>query len=371
MGQNTSVHEQIKNIDSCLTIHFDFSDYHGLQEKLEKITNAQQQLTELQKQLNQIIETIEHGKGIIDILFGITSFFGNSGFALDWLDEEHGLIISSAGEFKSVADIFNECESLKEKSGKLILQVNTLRGQVEQSLKQLEQEQRRNKFSNSYSAKNISQNQNLQTLTIKEQQPNKSTKLKPLILVIASSLAVFGFGSCIGREKFSPVQQMSLISNQEVDAVANFKSAKKIAMEASLMVQKPPHPLEVWQQAETKWQEALKLLESIPEGTPVSAEAKNKLAAYRLNHKAINQRLITEKEAAANWENAQKLAMEAAVMVQNPPHPQEVWQNAKVKWEQSINLLESIPKGTFVYQQTKEKLATYRTNYVAISARIK
>ncbi|MDJ0617623.1 MAG: hypothetical protein QNJ63_12910 [Calothrix sp. MO_192.B10] len=65
------------------------------------------------------------------------------------------------------------------------------------------------------------------------------------------------------------------------------------------------------------------------------------------------------------------MAMEAAILVQNPPHPQEVWQKAKVKWQQSINLLETIPEGTFYYQQAKDKLSTYRTNYIAISTKLK
>ncbi|MDJ0617622.1 MAG: hypothetical protein QNJ63_12905 [Calothrix sp. MO_192.B10] len=250
--QKSSIHEQVKTIDNCLNIHLDFGNYHTLKQGFEKITNAQQQLTELQEQVNQIIDIIKHSEAVIDILFGLTSFFGNCDFALDWWDDEYGLIISSASEFKSVADILNECEDLKEKSGNLILQANTLRGQVEQNLKSLEQEHRRNKFTHSYSATSQTNNQSLPSLQEKEQKTKNTTTQKPLVLIIASTVTVFALGTWIGKEKFSPVQQMSFNSHQKVDDAANFKSGQKIAMEAAILVQKPPHPLKVWQQAETK-----------------------------------------------------------------------------------------------------------------------
>ncbi|MFH7028424.1 MAG: hypothetical protein ACHBN1_24300 [Heteroscytonema crispum UTEX LB 1556] len=63
--------------------------------------------------------------------------------------------------------------------------------------------------------------------------------------------------------------------------------------------------------------------------------------------------------------------MEAAVIVQNPPHPQTVWQQAQVKWQQAINLLEAIPESTFASQHAKDKLSTYKTNYAAITTRLK
>ncbi|MEG3879012.1 hypothetical protein QT972_16785, partial [Microcoleus sp. herbarium7] len=86
---------------------------------------------------------------------------------------------------------------------------------------------------------------------------------------------------------------------------------------------------------------------------------------------AITNRIVTEQKAATNLEAAQKLAGEAAVMVNNPPHPQEVWQKAQSKLQQAINLLNTIPQGTFVEAQAKEKLVAYQNNYTVISNRIK
>ncbi|MDJ0675876.1 MAG: hypothetical protein QNJ36_10920 [Calothrix sp. MO_167.B42] len=354
-----SVNEQVHNIDNYFQNNLDFGNYHIFKQQFETITNAQYQLTELQEQLNQIIYTIEQHESIIDILFGISSFFGNRGFNLEWLNDEHGLILSSKDEFKSVADILDECKSLKEKSLYLILQANTLRGEAEQNLKNLQQENFGKEFTGSDSS------------TSQINNPTVVYKLKPIIFIVVSSLIVFLFGTGIGKEKFSPIQQMNLNSNNKQDAVADLQSAKKIAMSAAIMVQNPPHSQEVWQKAKIKWQQSINLLESIPEGTLVSTEVKNKLAIYRVNYKMINQRIMTEKKAAINWKNSQKIAMSAAIMVQNPPHPPEVWQKAKFKWQQSINLLESIPEGTFYSQQAKHKLSTYKNNYVTITKRLK
>lgn len=368
-----SVIEQIKNIESCLKNNLDFSNYNLLKKELEKIKNAQHQLTELQKRLNQITDIIENSESITDLLFAITSFFGNCDFALDWFHEEYGLIISSYDNFISLGDIFNECESLREKSANLILQANTLKGQVEQNLKYIEQENRKEKANSLNSASDatsqVKNNTEVQT-QLKERESSQITKQKSFVVILISIFSILGFGAWIGREKILPVQPISAASNQEIE-IANFKNAQEIAMEAALIVQNNPNSLDTWEQAETKWQKVLKLLENIPEGTSVYYDAKNKLATYRLNYETLKKKLVKEREANLNWENAQKIALEAAIIVQNPPHAKEVWQQAKDKWEQSIKLLEAIPKDTFLYQQAQEKLITYRTNYTAISIRIK
>lgn len=50
----------------------------------------------------------------------------------------------------------------------------------------------------------------------------------------------------------------------------------------------------VLQQVKAKWQEAINLLEAIPESVSVSAEAKEKLTTYRNNYTAISKKIETE-----------------------------------------------------------------------------
>ncbi|MGI0487499.1 hypothetical protein ACN4EK_18805 [Pantanalinema rosaneae CENA516] len=67
---------------------------------------------------------------------------------------------------------------------------------------------------------------------------------------------------------------------------------------------------------------------------------------------------------------ARELAWEAAVMVQNPPHPAETWQKARVKWRQAIRALEAIPATAPENAQAQQRLAVYQANYAAINDRL-
>ncbi|MCV3213151.1 hypothetical protein OGM63_06365 [Plectonema radiosum NIES-515] len=360
--KKSSLPTQFQIVDESLMINLAFGEPKIIQQQIRQIIQAQKDLLQVQQRLNDVINYIENGQDILKILVGISAFFGKSGFALEWFDDEHGLIISSNGQFKALADVIDECAFLKEKTTALIVHGNTFRGQAEQALKNLENQKKKVEAPKT------------QTIIVPqtlEQRSKKSANIKQSILVIASSLAILGFGGWMCRDKFPQLQLQSLSFNQEGNVVTNLQSAQKLGMEAAVMVQNPPHPIVVWQQALLKWQQAINLLESVSEGTSVSAQAHKQLANYRVNHHAISQRLMTESKAAANLESAQKLAMEAAVMVQNPPHPTEVWQQAFFKWQQAINLLEAIPEGTFASEKAKEKLSVYKTNYAAIATRLK
>jgi len=192
------------------------------------------------------------------------------------------------------------------------------------------------------------------------------------ILPSQQTIANSGIPLNIEEQKPNAEASLTLTPTPQPDPTAtNLAAAQKLAMEAAVMTQNPPHPLETWQQVQGKWQESIQLLEAIPDSSPVATQAQEKLTVYRTNYQAITNRIVTEQKAATNLQSAQKLGWEAAVMVKNPPHPKEVWQNAKSKLQQAINLLSSIPQGTFVEAQAKEKLADYQKNYTLVSNRIK
>ncbi|CAD5916682.1 tetratricopeptide repeat protein [Planktothrix agardhii] len=83
----------------------------------------------------------------------------------------------------------------------------------------------------------------------------------------------------------------------------------------------------------------------------------------------IEAQLKPETQALENLESAQKLAMSASVLVQNPPHPTQVWLDAQQQWEQAINLLKGIPKNTYAYLEAQKKMISYGQNYEIISVR--
>lgn len=347
-----SLSANFQAIAESLKINLVSENSNILERQIQKISNVQNELLQLQQKLNYIFTTIKTSHSLLTILLGVSAFYGKSGFALEWLDDDHELIISSDGKFQELTDILNDCDVFQEQIATLIIQGNILREQAEQALKNIEQE----------SSKEPIIIQHVEIVSKFSTQ-----KIVRSALIIASSLLILGFGGWKIKEQSPQLQQFSLSLTPEGSASASFKSAQKLGMEAASLVQNPPHPLKIWQQAETKWYQAINLLDSIPNKTSVYDRAKNKLAYYRMNYNAISQRVLIEKKALANLELAQKLAIEANLFIQNSPHSLLERQQAQDKWRQAINLLEAIPESTSISIQAKETLPIYKTNYAAIS----
>ncbi|EGK89616.1 hypothetical protein D0A34_21835 [Microcoleus vaginatus PCC 9802] len=395
--QSKSLPEEVRQIDEALRIHLDFDEEQTLRQQVQQIKVAQEQLKQVHPKLDSILQNFERDVETLERIKAFISYFGESVFSIEWFDEEHGLIISYEGQTTTLGIILNECVSLKEKANALIDRANRLRGQAEQSLKHLEKERRhqeqkqpRRKQSERSTQTGESLNPIDRTMSSEQRRGGRSG----WILILSTlTLGVLGFIGWKTTFQISPSQQTiansgiplnieeqktnseaspTLTPTPQPDPTAtNLAAAQKLAMEAAVMTQNPPHPLENWQQVQGKWQESIKLLEAIPDNSPVATQAQEKLSVYRTNYQAITNRIVTEQKAATNLEAAQKLAGEAALMVNNPPHPKEVWQNAQSKLQQAINLLTSIPQGTFVEAQAKEKLADYQKNYRLVSNRIK
>ena len=67
-----------------------------------------------------------------------------------------------------------------------------------------------------------------------------------------------------------------------------------------LFRQNPPHSPEVWQEAQTKWQEAINLLQQISPDAFVASEAVEKLDLYRINYQAVTTQLERENREINN-----------------------------------------------------------------------
>ncbi|MBD1942969.1 hypothetical protein H6F50_11460 [Coleofasciculus sp. FACHB-712] len=378
--QSLSLTEQVKQIDEGLRIYLEFDDELALKRHIQQIKAAQAQLRQLQPKLDNVIQNLERNVEPVDRIMAFVFYFGKSIFAIDWVDDEEGLILSHAEQVTTATGIFNECESLKQKTDTLVDKANKLRGQAEQSLKQLEKQKRREKDELQQQGQKTPRKIKKSGYREAESANNRRIVKTLLALSILPILSFLGW-----KTWFEFPQSQQVIANvvipvntgkqkqnfEQGQAAANLETAQKLAIEAANMVQNAPHPVTVWQQSTAKWQEAVKLLEAIPEGSSVSTQAKEKLAAYQTNYTAINNRLVTEQKAVTNLEAAQKLAWEAAVIVQNPPHPLENWQDAQSKLQQAINLLNTIPQGTFVGAKAKDKLANYQINYNTITNLIK
>lgn len=195
--------------------------------------------------------------------------------------------------------------------------------------------------------------------------------MKRLRLTIALSASVALLTGYVLKDRLLPaaVSQMSEPSDT-LSATEKLAAARKLAWEASVLVRRPPHAVEVWQQAKVKWRQAIRLLEAIPSNAPVAVEATQQLQTYQANYTAISRRLDSEQAARSSLAAAQTLAWQAAVTGQNPPHSLKVWQRAHEKWQEAIDLLQSIPSTTAVAAQSRQKLTTYRASQAAIARRM-
>ncbi len=159
-------------------------------------------------------------------------------------------------------------------------------------------------------------------------------------------------------------------SAQTLSPLERFQSAQTLAWNAALAVNHSPHSTNTWQEARVKWRQAIHLLETIPNNSSFGKKATQKLASYRANYDAIDQRLRNEEIAVESFQRSQALAWQAAVTVQRPPHRLQVWERAEQKWKEAIAALEAVPRYTSLFSKAQEKLPAYRENYENIRRRV-
>ncbi|MGB3510480.1 MAG: hypothetical protein WBA93_14845 [Microcoleaceae cyanobacterium] len=187
------------------------------------------------------------------------------------------------------------------------------------------------------------------------------------ILLVEVGIVVYALQASQRIVVISPEEQ-ALLEQQKAEK--DLKTSQRLALEAKNMIKYPPLPLATWQEAEGKLLEAIKLLEETPKDTTVKKQADKLLQTYRLDYNLLREKLIVEQIATTKLFTAKKLGIEASVIVQNPPHSKQVWQEALAKWEEAIDLLQEIPTDTFVAPEAVERLDLYRTNYRAVNSRL-
>jgi hypothetical protein len=194
--------------------------------------------------------------------------------------------------------------------------------------------------------------------------------MKRSCLAITLSASVLMLAGCAHSFQSLSPSHTDKASAEMLSPRESLQRARRLAWEAALLVQQPPHPAERWQQARSKWRQAIRLLEAIPPNAAVARDAQRKLAEYRPKYDAITQRLTDEEMATENFEQAQTVAWQAAVTVQEPPYNLQVWQRAAERWGRAVRLMGAIPPLTTVSEAAQQKLADYRQNYQAIARNI-
>ncbi len=119
-----------------------------------------------------------------------------------------------------------------------------------------------------------------------------------------------------------------------------------------------PLPIEDWVEIQSLWQEAIALLEKVPEESRAYPFAQNKLQQYRKYLVAIKGRLTTEEEANQKLIAAKKsaqLAETREVIAQFP----ESWKNVYSNWGNALEKISTIPPQTTAYLEAKNLLPQY------------
>ncbi|MGB3510278.1 MAG: hypothetical protein WBA93_13795 [Microcoleaceae cyanobacterium] len=130
-----------------------------------------------------------------------------------------------------------------------------------------------------------------------------------------------------------------------------------------------PLPAGDWVEIQSLWQEAIALLETVPEDSNSYPFAKNKLQQYRKYLVAIKGRLTTEEEATQKLIAAKKLAQLAEtreIIAQFA----ESWENVYANWEDAWEKVASIPPQTSAYLEAKNLIPQYEQKMRVAEERI-
>lgn len=97
------------------------------------------------------------------------------------------------------------------------------------------------------------------------------------------------------------------------------------------------------------------------------AEAQVEIKNLKPKLAAFDRRVSIEYAANNNLESAKANTLDAALMVQNPPHNSKVWKSAQAKRQEAIQALSLIDPDSAVYAQAQTRLKTYWAELVQIS----
>lgn len=116
--------------------------------------------------------------------------------------------------------------------------------------------------------------------------------------------------------------------------------------------------LDDWNLAESRWNQAIQLLETIPEGHSTYDLAQTKIAEFNLALANTQQR----QPSTGTFSLALQKGIEAATLTQTASNPQD-WKTVAILWEEAIDLLKVVPEASSEYQAAQDKVAEYENNF--------
>lgn len=170
----------------------------------------------------------------------------------------------------------------------------------------------------------------------------------------------------IAEEESRIAEEERRIAAQE-KAEQDLERAKEVAKRTSEIVQNPPHPMSVWEEAKAGWAGAIQFLEGIPSETSVYAEAQEKIASYQNNLRAIEARITIETQAAEKYEESRVAGDRLVTLTRSFTYPGRddlpKLKEAQAELESLIQLLRTIPAGTAQHQNAQNRLQAHSEDY--------
>lgn len=115
-------------------------------------------------------------------------------------------------------------------------------------------------------------------------------------------------------------------------------------------------------------QNVITQLEEIPD-RPISlyGDAQKEISDLRPKLESFDLKISIEQDANKKIEAAKDLTIEAATIVQNPPHRSTVWKNAQQKRQEALQILGEVPATSVLYADAQNRLKAYGDDLVQIN----
>jgi hypothetical protein len=177
-----------------------------------------------------------------------------------------------------------------------------------------------------------------------------------------------GFSYTMARNRIAELrsanQRVTERINLETQTSGELAKAQKLDAEALELASHLPHPEEQLQQAEDKWQEAIRILEQVPLESPLHLQAQKGLPFLKKKLEEVRQILIKEKQSLRNMEEALGAASLAKELIKDKYSIESSdLVNAQAQWYRSVSLFKQISDQTTVFDDAAVLLPVAERNW--------
>ena len=217
----------------------------------------------------------------------------------------------------------------------------------------------------------INENSNIKSIPNLDLLKSRQTKIQQTIETLKLVPNLPGYPYQNAQNQISQLTQ--LLTNIEPkiqieeEASSNLQLALRLDDEAAKIVKDKSYSNN-WQEAKSKWQQAINLLQKIPAGTSVFDAANQGILACQRNLDDVGKVIGGEEKSLHNFSAAVELAQKAASLIKDSTSitlPDLL--NAKSQWQQAINLLANVSSVTNLSLKAQSQLSNYRHNYLQVS----